>query len=62
MKTLTILIMLALAATVISMVVGIGSMGRGGKFDDQHSAQFMNARILFQAIAVVLLIVALFTH
>jgi len=37
-------------------------MGRGGKFDDKHSAQFMNARILFQAIAVVLLIVALFKH
>lgn len=59
MKTLTILIILALAATVVSMIVGVGSMGRGGTFDDRHSGQFMNARIISQTVAVVLLIVAL---
>lgn len=60
MKILTILVILALIATVISMVVGIGSMGRGGAYDDKHSGQFMNARIIFQAIAAILLLIALY--
>ena len=60
MKSLTILIVLALIATVVSMVMGIGSMSRGGEYDDKHSGQFMNARIIFQAVAVILLIIALF--
>jgi hypothetical protein len=60
MKILTILVVLALIATVGSMVVGIGSMIRGGAYDDKHSGQFMNARIIFQAIAAILLIMALF--
>ncbi len=59
MKMLTILIILALIATVVSMIVGVGSMGRGGEFDDKYSGRFMNARVIFQAIALVLLIIAL---
>lgn len=60
MKILTILIILALFATIISMVIGIGSMGRGGSYDDKHSGQFMNARVIFQAIAAILLLIALY--
>jgi hypothetical protein len=60
MKILTILIILALFATIVSMVIGIGSMGRGGAYDDKHSGQFMNARVIFQAIAAILLLIALY--
>lgn len=60
MKIITILIILALFATVVSMVVGVGSMAKGGAYDDKHSGQFMNARIIFQAVAAILLMLALF--
>lgn len=59
MKTLTLLIIFALIATVASLGAGLGSMGHGGKFDEQHSGQFMSARVIFQAIALVLLVIAL---
>ena len=60
MKSMTILIVLALIATIGSMAMGIGSMVRGGAYDDKHSGQFMNARLIFQAVAALLLIMALF--
>ena len=59
MKIITILVILALLATIISMVAGISSMAKGGTYDDKHSGQFMNARILFQAAAALLLVMAL---
>lgn len=58
MQILSILIILALVATIISLVVGLRSMGKGGEYDKQHADQFMGARIIFQTIAVVLLIVS----
>jgi sugar phosphate permease len=60
MKQITILIVLALIATVISIVMGISSMTRGAAYDDKHSGQLMNARILFQGIAALLLLIALY--
>ena len=60
MKIITVLIILALIATVVSMVIGVGSMAKGGAYDDKHSGQFMNARIIFQAVAAILLMLALF--
>lgn len=59
MKIITILVILALLATVASMVAGLRSMTKGGAYDDKHSGQFMNARILFQGIAALLLVMAL---
>ena len=58
MTILTTLIGLALVATIISLVWGVGSMAAGGKFDDKHSTQFMTARVGFQALVIVLLIIA----
>ena len=58
MTILTTLIGLALVATIISLAWGVGSMAAGGHFDDKHYTQFMTARIAFQAIAIVLLIIA----
>jgi len=40
--------------------MGIGSMTRGAAYDDKHSGQLMNARILFQGIAALLLLIALY--
>lgn len=57
MDILTILIILALIATIISLIAGLRSMGKGGEYDKQHADQFMSARIIFQGIALVLLII-----
>lgn len=59
MSTLTILIILALVATIISLVLGISSMGRGGSYDEKHSGQFMSARVIFQGVALILMVIAL---
>lgn len=58
MDLLTVMIMLALAATVISLVWGVVSMAHGGHYDEEHSTRLMGARVGFQALALVLLIVA----
>ena len=60
MELLTLFIILALVATIVSLGWGIGSMAQGGSYDAKHSAQLMNARVGFQAVAVVLLLIALF--
>jgi len=59
MELLNLLIILALIATIISLGWGIGSMAHGGSYDAKHSEQLMSARVGFQALAVVLLLIAL---
>jgi ABC-type dipeptide/oligopeptide/nickel transport system permease subunit len=60
MDLLTIVILLALGATAVSLVLGIISMERGGKYDDEHGTRFMAMRVGFQGLTLVLLLVALF--
>jgi hypothetical protein len=60
MELLTLLIIAALLATIASLVTGIWSMGHGGEFDERHSNQLMRARVGFQGLALVLLLVALY--
>jgi hypothetical protein len=60
MELLTLLIIAALLATIASLVMGIWSMGHGGEFDEKHSNQLMRARVGFQGLALVLLLVALY--
>lgn len=60
MNLLTIVIVLALLATVVVLVMGIGSMARGGEYDDKHETQFMFARVGLQGATFVLLMVALY--
>ena len=57
MTILTTLIVLALVSVIVSLVWGIGSMAAGGQFDDKHYTQFMTARVGFQAVAIILLII-----
>jgi hypothetical protein len=61
MSLLSLLIVLALLATIGALGAGITSMVRGGEFDREHSTQLMLARVGFQGVALVLLLVALYT-
>ena len=57
MDALIGLVFLAMLATIGALVTGIGSMAGGGSYDEQHSHQWMMLRVVFQAIAVGLLLV-----
>lgn len=59
MTVLTALIVLGLLMTVTSLVVGVGSMGHGGDFDQRHATQLMFARVGSQAITILILLIAL---
>lgn len=58
MSLLTIIIILALLATIVTLMWGLGSMSRGGKYDETHSEKLMFTRIALQAFAVVMLLIA----
>ena len=60
MNFLTIVIIVALLATIVSLVMGIGFMGKGGESDEKHSTQLMFARVGFQALTFILLLLALY--
>ena len=51
---------LALFATMGALVIGLVSMAHGGTFDQRHSHQMMAARVAFQAVTWLLIIIALF--
>lgn len=59
MTILTGSIMVAMLATFVALGMGILSMGHGGKFDREHSEQFMFARIGLQGLTFVLLLIAI---
>jgi len=60
MSLLSFMIILALLATVGALGAGIVSMVRGGEYDREHGTQLMAARVGFQGVAVVLMLVALY--
>jgi hypothetical protein len=62
MDPLTIFIIIALIAAVISLVLGLGSMSRGGEYDEEHSGQYMRARVVSQAVAAFFILVALISR
>lgn len=62
MESLTIVIVLALVATVSALLFGLMSMGKGGTFDQDYGEGFMWARVILQGLAVGLLILALWLH
>jgi len=59
MATLTLMIILALIGTVGALITGVASMAHGGDFDQRHSHQFMFARVGFQGVALLMLLIAL---
>lgn len=60
MSLLTTVIMLALLATVVTLVWGLGSMATGGSYDEKHSEQLMFTRIGVQAFAVIMLLAGVY--
>lgn len=60
MTLIHLIVFVALLAVVATLVLGLRSMGRGGRYDDTHAEKFMWERVGLQALAVVLLIAALF--
>lgn len=58
MDFITVLVMVALVATVAVLFIGIGSMARGGEFDRQNSVRLMFTRVWFQSATIILIIIA----
>jgi len=60
MDVLNVAIVGALLMTVGLIGTGIWSMAHGGEFDRKHSTQLMFARVAMQAVAVALLLLAVY--
>lgn len=59
MQTLTLLVLFAALLVAAALITGIGSMAHGGRFDRAHGHQLMLARVGFQGLALVLILIAL---
>lgn len=55
-----VILLLAMAAVVVVLVIGIGGFAKGGAFNAKYSNKMMRLRILFQFIAVVLIVLYVF--
>ena len=60
MDILTIILGIGVLATIGALVSGIISMSQGGQFDTAHSHQLMFARVGFQGMTLICLLVALY--
>lgn len=60
MSALYIVILLVLAAVVAVLALGIGNFGKGGSNSAKRSNKLMQYRILFQALAVILVLLFIF--
>jgi len=58
MSIMTFFIILAFLATAGVLVAGGVSMVRGGKFDWAHAGEFMEGRVLLQAVTLALIVIA----
>jgi hypothetical protein len=59
MGLLTTLLMIAMLATLGALVVGLAGFFYGGEFNRKYSNKLMQARVVLQAVAVVLLLMLL---
>lgn len=55
-SVLPIAVIIAMAATALTMFVGVFSMSRGGEFNKKWSNKLMRYRVLFQGVAIALLV------
>jgi hypothetical protein len=62
MDMITMFVLLAAAATAISLFNGISSMAHGGEADARQSPQLMFKRVGWQALAVIFLLFALLSQ
>lgn len=56
---LTILIIVSALAVLVTLGLGLFSLMRGGEFAQKHSNRLMRLRVVFQAIAIVVLLGAI---
>ena len=61
MSIITFFIILAFLGTFAVLIAGGLSMVRGGKFDALHAEEFMEGRVIMQAITLSLIIIAVLT-
>jgi hypothetical protein len=59
MDILTVLLMIAMLATLGVLVVGLAGFFHGGEFNRKYGNKLMQARVACQAVAVVLLLIIL---
>ncbi len=60
MTALTVAIITALVLTVAVLLMGLGSMIRGGEFDEKHGSELMAARVALQGVTFLLLVAAFY--
>ncbi len=58
--TLTILLFVAMGITLVVLFTGLISMARGGEFNRKNSNRLMRLRVVFQGIAVLILLLLAF--
>ena len=58
MSIVNVLVIAALIATVVVLALGLRSMARGGRYDQEHAEKFMWERVALQGLVVVLLLAA----
>jgi hypothetical protein len=56
---MTLFAVLALAATVAFLILGINSMAHGGEYDRLHGTRFMVLRVTAQGAALAFLLLAM---
>lgn len=56
---MTLFAVLALAATVAFLILGISSMAHGGEYDRVHGTRFMVLRVTAQGAALAFLLLAM---
>ncbi len=59
---LTILLVIAMAAVLGVLLMGIYSMGRGGEFNRKYGNLFMRWRVVLQLAAVAIMVLIFFVN
>jgi hypothetical protein len=62
MDMLTVVIILALLATVLTMIMGLFAMGSGDSLDKELSEPLMWTRVGLQGFAILLLLIAIWLN
>tara|TARA_R110002110_G_scaffold85816_4_gene223860 strand:+ start:196914 stop:197126 length:213 start_codon:yes stop_codon:yes gene_type:complete len=60
MKTLSILLAIALAGVMLVLIIGLIAMARGGEFNAKYGNKLMQARVGLQAFAIILFLLFVF--
>lgn len=61
MNVLTLLLIIAMAATLGVLIVGLAGFFQGGEFNRKYGNRLMRARVTLQAVAVLMLLLVLVT-